>query len=419
MLRRGLPIIVLGGTFLGCLAPDEPDTRTTSAPPSAVGESSDAIRGGYVDPGDPAAVGIVTFADGGVGVCSGSLIAPNLVLTARHCVSATYNDSGGVICGQTNFSAPFSPTDFYVTTRGVFEQNEDAYHTVQNVVTLPVDDKLCGQDLALLILDDVLSEYEAVPYVPRVDTALIAGEQYYAIGFGITNDGLQDSGIRRRRDSLFVECAEEECRNRPGMTTAEWVGDQGICSGDSGGPALDLLNRVVGVTSRGVQGCDDPVYGSTRSWGQWIKDNALLAAQIGGYEPLPWMNGWPTDPAYSHPVGQACTEPTACPSGLCYAETCTRLCNEASPCPTGFVCEVLDDGVTSLCAPEPPPDEDDGGNEDEDEDASAASDGSSDGAAAEDDGGGCSFSGKDPVTPVPWVVGLAVVGLAVARRRRR
>ena len=31
-----------------------------------------------------------------------------------------------------------------------------------------------------------------------------------------------------------------------------------------------------------------------------------------------------------------------------------------------------------------------------------------DAGGAEDDEGGCSFTGRDPVTPVPWVMGLAV-----------
>jgi MYXO-CTERM domain-containing protein len=417
VLRRALPIIVLGGTILGCHAPDDTDQpRVTRGLPADVGEGSDAIRGGYVDTGDPAAVGIFSFSTGGL--CSGSLIAPNLVLTARHCVSDTYNDSEGVVCSQTNFGEPKAASGFRVTTRPQFEQTESAYHRVQEVVTLPADNRLCGQDMAMLILSDLVDPSEAIPYVPRVDSPLVAGEEYYAIGYGNTGDTTQDAGIRRRRDTLFVQCAEDECLGNYGMTIEEWAGDTGICQGDSGGPALDLLNRVVGVTSRGVYGCDDPIYGSPHAWADWVKQTAQHAAELGGYAPPSWVTGWPTDPAYSFDVGQACTQPTDCPSTICYAEVCTRPCNEAAPCPDPYLCETSEDGTSSLCVPPPPEEEEEEEDEDgkDDDDASAASDG---GDAAEDDGGGCSMSGKDPVTPVPWIVGLALGAAAVARRRRR
>ena len=150
-----------------------------------MGDGAQAIRDGYVHAGDPAAVGIVAMNGG---LCSGSLIAPNLVLTARHCVSNTYGDEQGVRCSSTTFGPPFAASNLFVTTQARFTQDADDYHRVREVVTLPVEDGLCGHDMALLVLDDLVAAEEATPYVPRVDSALVAGEEYYAIGFGATND---------------------------------------------------------------------------------------------------------------------------------------------------------------------------------------------------------------------------------------
>jgi hypothetical protein len=158
------------------------------------------------------------------------------------------------------------------------------------------------------------------------------------------------------------------------------------------------------------------VYGSPHAWGAWLKEQGLRAAQLGGYDPLPWMTGWPTDPQYSQPVGAACTQPAECPSALCWAETCTRACNEAAPCPAGFLCEMPEGTGQSICVPEPPPDPPDDAEEGDDE--AGATDGGDEAAAS--DGGGCGIaSGDDPVTPVPWIVGAAAVGLALTSRRAR
>jgi MYXO-CTERM domain-containing protein len=398
-LRAFAAPLVLASCFgaLGCIAaaPESQD--------EPVGQADEAIKGGYTDEGDTSVVGIATLQGGGVGLCSGSLIAPNLVLTARHCVAPVLSEvNGGVSCSTTHFGANYAASVFYVTTKTQITQNPDDYVHVSEVITPPDSDKLCGVDEALLILDKPMDPAVTTPLVPRVDTPLVAGEQYFAVGYGGTQDDGSGAGTRRRRDDLFINCVADDCPAYAVKPT-EWMGDTGICEGDSGGPALDLQNRVIGVTSRGGAGCTSPVYGYVFGWAQWIKDNAVHAAEVGGYDAPPWAKGAPTDPVFSLPVGDACTQPSDCASNACLDGYCTRPCNDLAACPDGYTCNA--EGFCQQPQPEPPK-----------KSKPKSSDASNETTVS------CSVRSPsaDPTKPIPWLTGFAFAGaLALARRRRR
>lgn len=355
----------------------------------AVDEAQEAIRGGYTDDADTAVVGVYDDSIGAI--CSGSLLAPNMVLTARHCVSDILNEvGGGVSCGTTRFGAgAHPPQSFYVTTKRDMPFSTNGYHTVREVIVAPSDDLFCGNDQAILILNDLLDPAEATPLVPRVDVPLATGEPYYAVGYGATDDAGSGAGTRRRRDDLIIDCVAEQC---PAVYVkpTEWVGDTGICQGDSGGPSIDLLNRVIGVTSRGSFGCNSPVYGYVYGWGQWIKDTTLYAAGLGGYDPPKWANGYPTDPAYSAPVGDSCDAPEQCPSNACLKGYCTRPCTDIATCPKGYECK----GDPGFCNKKPK-------------------------AQNEDEAASCSAGAIDPTKPIPWRTGALMLGALMLLGRRR
>src|SRR4051812_24867627 len=75
--------------FLGLIAPLAvlaACTQSGDPIPTPVGASSAPIIGGTTDTTDTFVVGIDI---GGSSICSGTVISPSLVLTARHCVSKT------------------------------------------------------------------------------------------------------------------------------------------------------------------------------------------------------------------------------------------------------------------------------------------------------------------------------------------
>src|SRR4051812_103624 len=104
--------------------------------------AASAIQGGQVDTTSSFAIALISG-----GLCSGTLIAPNLVITARHCVE-TAPDENGSNCENGPLT---QPQDLYVSTDSKLDfqggEPKDLV-AVSRILPMPEVSKGCNPDIA-------------------------------------------------------------------------------------------------------------------------------------------------------------------------------------------------------------------------------------------------------------------------------
>jgi hypothetical protein len=278
---------VFAGSLLGALALAG-CAGAGAADTSGEGEDDFAqlgqpIVGAQTDTQHTAVLAVTSVFRRAQALCTGTLIAPNLVLTAQHCVAPT---DELVNCGNSEFGATYSTDNIFVSPDTTLNRTADFY-PVREVEIPPGNGDVCGRDIALIILDGQFSN-AIPPLAPRLDDPVSAGELYTAVGFGDALDE-GDPGIRRARGGLEVACGPDQCRQPAALTTTEFVGDESVCQGDSGGPALDGAGEIVGVVSRGEDNCGSTIYSAVAPWRDWILSVTSRAIELGNYAPPGWF----------------------------------------------------------------------------------------------------------------------------------
>jgi hypothetical protein len=226
--------------------------------------------------------------DNGGNLCTGTVIAPKLVLTARHCVSAVANKDLSPTCnadGSASFGgaigADFDPSTLYVfagsarpehTTLGDNDFDASAWTTAVRGSAIIHDHapNLCAHDLALVVL---ASPITAPIAALRLDREVQLGEVTTAVGWGQVADGTQPFIRQQRTDVPIKRVGPSDLIQT--LTASDFQVPESICEGDSGGPIFDqATGAVIGVTSRGSNG-DDPTE-ATQGANTCIKANNVI-----------------------------------------------------------------------------------------------------------------------------------------------
>lgn len=282
----------------------------------AMAQLGQALSGAEVERDYSGALALITVTRERVELCTATLLAPNLLATARHCVAPTSEDSVRCAVDPARFAEPHAPERLWVHRERALRDTLASYGLLPVTgggdelvavaqVFVPETTRVCGGDLALLLLAEPLAEAEAEPLAPRLDAPVEHGESYTAVGFGATPDP-EEQGTRRSRGGLQVSCTPEDCAGVTTVEDTEFRGGDGVCSGDSGGPAIDAEGRVTGIASRSVD-CTGSVYSALSRWRDFIREVAALAAREGDYPEPDWLVEAPPEP---EPEGTGEPEPT-------------------------------------------------------------------------------------------------------------
>jgi hypothetical protein len=228
-------------------------------------------------------VGVYTLEQGEPALCTGTLVAPDLVLTSRHCVAPRLDEGSAVECASSRFGPSFDPERIQVTTaEHMYPEQLAAPLAVSRIWVRDTDDRVCGNDIALL--GGSFSQ-DIEPVAPRLGEPARPGERYVAVGFGSTGETFGD---RRALEQLRVGCVGAGCSKR--IVAGEFFGAGALCRGDSGSPALDDQGRVFGVASRGDAQCTESVYTELGAHAEWLVGSAREAAAELGHALAAWAD---------------------------------------------------------------------------------------------------------------------------------
>jgi Trypsin len=412
-VRRLLPIallptalvpIALVGSFAlaGCQ-----DAELASLDGDLVSVSTAVVDGAFSGP-DHDAVVLVQYDFNGLGnffLCSGVLVAPNVLATARHCVASWEEQPFGCdLQGQTIGSGgTFLGDEFDPANIKIYVGNE------QHLLVGGVPDatgvevfhdggpNLCSHDVAFVLLDKAIDD---VPLLPlRIGDQPVVDENISVVAWGDVDGSDVEYEIKRTYVSGIAidevgALEADPTLEGDGLPPRAFATGPALCQGDSGGPAIADTGAVVGIAANfaGPTGFNTPdpcSLATTRSIFMQLTafEEPLREALAAAGQPL-WLEGHAAPGSLE--AGDDCIDDVDCGAGLCRDDgdgpICAASCAADSDCGAGNLCD-LDSG--GYCIAEAIIDEQSGGS-------------------------GCSASPGPP--QAPWWLAFALCGLL--RRRQ-
>jgi uncharacterized protein (TIGR03382 family) len=297
------------------------------------------ITNGTLATGDPNVVALVATGNK-TAFCTGTLIAPRVVLTAGHCVASGLADHTQVFFGQDLGAA------------GTFID-------VVHVELAPgFDGATLTNDVALLVLAQPSPE-PPKPLSQRPFDPSFVGRPFRIVGFGSTGGANNTFMLKYEGAAAIAEFEDTTFLFHPAPSQT--------CAGDSGGPAfstIDAVEVVIGIARSGDPGCVmfarhtriDPFVASFIA--PFIAASAEGAAEAG--DPCYYMENCtsklcmsaPDDPRIRY-CSRTCASSADCPLGMsCHDSGSGLACVLPTPTPGALDagCEVDDDCKDRVCA---------------------------------------------------------------------
>jgi trypsin len=222
----------------------------------ALGSAQHAIvNGSASDESDDTAVFVYTRPAGmDASNCTGTVIAPNLIATALHCITRstlgtfTCKPDGSLTDDSQNegrVGALVDPSEISITVGPAVVGVEPSAHGQRLLGSGST--QICRGDIGFVVLDTDLD----VPITPvRLDYGVKVGDLVDVMGYGETEQPTSTGRHKRTGVRVIDVGPAQEDGTAITASPRTFVTNEGACHGDSGGPALaEDTGALVGVYS--------------------------------------------------------------------------------------------------------------------------------------------------------------------------